>query len=143
MALVPTSYTNDTLRHYMLDVLQSVGPAAAWSAEDMDEQLIDVLLVCGVASAADETNVRKLRGVAAYYAWDKLVTAVSGDFSFAADGGQYTRKQVYDMAKERLQAAREKAAEWLDATESGDPSSTVLIGRIRHSDPYSLTYADV
>ena len=126
---IPSEYTEEELKTYMLGVLQSVGPASEWTTDDFDEEVIDVLLQYGVTDISQATDIGKLRAIARVISWRKLMSAVSGDFDFSADGGQYSRSQVFKQAQAQLSEAERSAADYLT-------ENAAVIGSMVFYDPY-------
>jgi hypothetical protein len=111
---IPSSYTEDGIAQYMLNVLENAGPAAEWTSADFEEQVVDLLLDYGVTDIASATDITKLRSLARVQAWRKVVAAVSGDFDFSADEAEYNRRVVFEHARTMLEEAERAAAEWLE-----------------------------
>lgn len=103
----------ESIKRYMLNDLEGVGPAADWQVEDLENAYIDLCLACGVDDIARETNQIKVRTLAKVFAWRKLVKALTGSFDFKADEGDYKMSQMYRAAMETLKAAERDADPWL------------------------------
>ena len=112
--------TEQSIKRFMLQDLEGVGPASEWDVEDMEQPYIDLCLTCEVADIADERNQIKIRTLARVFAWRKLVKAMSGDFDFKADNGDYKMSQGYEAARETLKNAERDAAFWLAAVGLSD-----------------------
>ena len=108
-------HTEQSIKRFMLQDLEGVGPAAEWDVEDMEQPYIDLCLTCGVNDIADERDQIKLRTLARVFAWRKLVRAMSGDFDFKADEGDYKMSQAYKAARETLRQVERDADPWLAA----------------------------
>lgn len=126
---IPTSYTDDELKAYMLGTLEGVGPSSAWAITAFDEQLNDVLIDYGVTAIASATDITKLRVIARVHAWRKLSRAVAGDVDFSADGGTYKQSQLHDMIADELEKAEADAAVY--AVSAVD---TIVIGSMQYGD---------
>jgi hypothetical protein len=110
---VPTSYTEESIKEFMLRTLEGVGPSSAWNTNDFEEQLVDLLLLYEVDDIAEATAITKLRALARVVAWQKVVAATAGDFDFSADEAEYNRRVVFEHARMMLEEAERAAAEWL------------------------------
>lgn len=132
---VPTSYTEEQIKQFMLNTLEGVGPASEWNTNDFQEQLIDLLLDYEVNDIASATNIAKLRALARVHAWRKVVSATAGDFDFSADEAEYNRRVVFEHARMMLEEAERLAAEWLSKnwatigslTWEDDPYRSVIV----------------
>lgn len=100
---------------FMLNDLEGVGPASEWDVEDMEQAYIDLCLTCGVDDISQEPNQIKIRYLARVFAWRKVVKAMSGDFDFKADDGDYKMSQAFDAAREVLRQAERDADPWMAA----------------------------
>lgn len=104
-----------SVKRFMLQDLEGVGPASEWDIEDMEQPYIDLCLTCGVDDITQERDPIKIRTLARVFAWRKLVRAMSGDFDFKADEGDYKLSQGYRAVTDRLKAAERDADPWLAA----------------------------
>lgn len=133
----PASYTEDTLAQYMESVLGPVAGALAYTAPDSYKEAVNEALLDygadGIASITGRENIRKLRVLARVQVWRQVVAAVSGDFDFSADEGDYSRSQVQEMALKALEIAEQEAMA-LGAI----PGYVVGIDAVKHiHDPYA------
>lgn len=106
-------HNETTVKRFMLQDLEGVGPAGEWDVEDMEQPYIDLCLACGVNDIVQESSQIKIRSMARVFAWRKLVKAMSGDYDFKADEGDYRLSQAYDNARETLRVAERDADPWL------------------------------
>lgn len=132
MAL-PSSYTESTLRDYMLSITANVAGALGWTASSFTEAVNDALVGYGVSDIADATDIAKLRSLAKLEAWRALADATVADYNFSADGGSYSRQQLHQQAVAALQRAEAEAVArgYADAF-----APAIALGSLVHSDPY-------
>ncbi len=121
---VPTAYTDDKIKQYMLSLLEGVGPSADWTTNNFNESVVDVLIDYGTTTVASCSDITKLRALARVHAWRKLASAVSGDFDFAADEAEYKRRVVYEHALRQLEEAERLAWRYLDRNQAETGSMT-------------------
>lgn len=126
---IPTSYSEETLKAFMLAALSGLGTALGLTAASFDEAVNDTLLAYGVSDIAQATDMAKLRGLARVAAWQVAVAAAAGDYDFSADGGNYRRSQLHEQARKGLAAAEADAALY-----GGDNQAS--IGVMAWTDPY-------
>lgn len=114
---IPTAYTEDSLKEYMLSVLEEVGAQFfEWSPDNFTEQVIQTLLWYGnVRDVAGATDLIKLRALAAYTAWLKAWGAAVALEDFEADGGNFKQSQIFKQIGQRLLAAWGEAYSYLPA----------------------------
>jgi hypothetical protein len=132
MAL-PSSYTESSLRDYMLFCVSALADTLGLAASDFSEAVNDALVAYGVTDIALATNIAKLRGIAKAEAWRLIVTTTVGEYNFSADGGSYSREQLHKHAVDALARAEADAISrgYMD---SGAPMITM--GSMKHTDPY-------
>lgn len=134
MAL-PTAYTEAELAAFIHAELGGVATALGWTVDggSYDEAVNDALYLANVsdiASVSGSDAVFRLRRLAMLAAWRRVVAAVSLDYDFSADGGDYSRSQVAAQA-----AARVRELETETAGYRGDYA--VEIQRVDHThNPY-------
>lgn len=126
---IPTSYSEETLKAFMLAALSNLGAALGLTASSFNEAVNDALLAYGVTDIAQATDIAKLRALARVAAWQVAVSAAAGDYDFSADGGNYRRSQLHEQARKGLAAAEADAAVY-----SGENQATV--GLMIWDDPY-------
>lgn len=114
---IPTAYTEDSLKAYMLSVLEDVGAQFfEWTPDNFNEQVIQTLLWYGnVRDVAGATDLVKLRALAAYTAWLKAWGAAVALEDFEADGGNFKQSQIFKQIGQRLLAAWGEAYSYLPA----------------------------
>lgn len=112
---VPTSYTEVTLKEYMIATLGAVATSLSWTtiSQQVEEALIDALIAYGVDDIADVTDIKKIRALAKLSVWQAVSREVSGDFSFSADGASYNREQVHAQAQLEIARAETDAMPYL------------------------------
>lgn len=134
----PASYTEKTLAQFMHVSLGKTAKALAINfgpndAGDYAEAVNDALLAYGtdnIASISDIANIQKLRALARVYAWQYVVSNFAALYDFSADGGQYSRSQLFKQAKESLGLAQQGALAY-------DPAYQINVVAIDHTqDPY-------
>lgn len=121
------------LSDYLNSTLGSLASYLDWSVSGGSYAPIvnDVLELYGVATEAEATNLQKLHAIAKAELWKKVMTEVSADYSFSADGGSYNRNQVYEMAKGNFEIALADALFYL-------PNYQIETGELTtEQDPYS------
>lgn len=130
---IPSSYTESSLRDYMLSVTANVAGALGWTAVNFTEAVNDALVAYGVTDSALATDVAKLRCLARAEAWRALVAATAADYNFSADGGSYSRQQLHEHCVAALERAEGEAVArgYMELL-----SSTIHLGSMKHSDPY-------
>lgn len=114
---IPAAYTEKTLGQYMQTLLGKVAGALALTAGPADagdfaEAVNDALLAYGTSDISTITglaNITKLRALARVAAWQYVVTNFAALYDFSADGGSYSRSQLYKQAKESLALAQQAA----------------------------------
>jgi hypothetical protein len=104
---IPSSYTETTLADYMMDQLKGIATMLGWTTtpDDYQEAVNEALLSYGaddIATIMGRDNLRKLRALAKIEVWKAALAAVTLDFDFSADGGSYSRDQVFQHIKDAL-----------------------------------------
>jgi len=135
---IPASYTEKTLAEFMHTTLGKTAKALAINfgpndAGDYAEAVNDALLAYGtedIATISGVANIMKLRALARVYAWQHVVNNFATLYDFSADGGQYSRSQMFKQAKESLELAQTQSLAY-------DPTYQVNVVAIDHTqDPY-------
>lgn len=107
---VPTAYTENELRSYMLSTTKAVSEVVGLRVTDFVDGSTDVLLMYGVSAIVDATDIAKLRALAKVVAWrtvnDYLVATA---YDFSADGGSYKLSQMKASAEKALELAEQAA----------------------------------
>ena len=111
MAL-PTSYTEQTLRAYMLTSLGSLAGALNLTADSFGEAVNDALSVYGVSAIADATDIQKLRAIARVEALELAKREAALAYDFDADGASYKRSQMAANIDRLLEAAKVEAVRY-------------------------------
>jgi hypothetical protein len=130
---IPSSYTEISLRDYMLSVTANVAGAVGWTAVNFTEAANDALVAYGVTDIALATDIAKLRCLARAEAWRALVAATAADIKFTADGATFERQQFHQQCVAALERAEGEA---VDRGYMELFSATISLGSIKHSDPY-------
>ena len=132
MAL-PSSYNEAELRAYMVTVTSNVAAALGWSEANFTEAVNDALVLYGVATIAEATDIPKLRTLAKVEAWRAVADATAADYQFSADGGSYSRQQLHQQAVAALERAEGDAVArgYVDFN-----TLTIGLGAVKHNDPY-------
>lgn len=128
----PLIYTEATFKVYLHAALGAAATALGWTVDggDYDEIVNETLLAYGVADIADAADIRKVRALGRREAWRGVITAVSLDYDFKADGGSYSRSQMQEQARQAFALAESEALPYDDAY-------TVEVGRLELDyDPY-------
>jgi hypothetical protein len=132
---IPSSYTENQLRDFMLASLQELGAVLGLTAESFAEAVNDTLLAYGVAEIANATNVAKLRALARVEAWRAAVAAASARIDWSEAGASFKQSQYRAAASDGLARAQMAAAEYGEAL----PGYVVSVGTLAISDPYAWT----
>lgn len=104
---IPTAYTEAEFKAYLHTVMGAVATSLGWTVAggSFDEILNDALGMYGTndISAVSGVNAAvKLRELGKLAAWRQVVTETATDYNFSADGGQYSRAQVNEMARAKV-----------------------------------------
>lgn len=100
------------LKDYIQSYLGKFGDYLGWTFE-YSVIVDDCLEVYGVATEVEATDTKKLHAIARYKTWEKVLVEVSQDYNFSADGGNYSRSQIYEMAKQNYLLALNDAQTYL------------------------------
>lgn len=130
---IPASYTESTLRDYMLSVTANVASALGWTATNFTEAVNDALVAYGVTDIANVTDIAKLRSLAKAEAWRAVVAGTAADIEFTADGASFKRNQMHEQAVAALERAEGEA---VDRGYMELFGSTISVGSMIHTDPY-------
>jgi hypothetical protein len=135
---VPSTYTEKTLAEYMQAMLGKVAKALELTAVpggagDFQEAVNDALLAYGtndISTISGMDNLLKLRALALKAAWQYVVNNFAALYDFSADGGTYSRSQLFSQAKQALEQAERQALMY-------DPAYQASVVRLDHMhDPY-------
>lgn len=108
MAL-PTSYTEQGLKLYMLTSLGSIAQAMSLTIESFGEAVNEALGQYGVSAIADATDITKLRAIARVEALKLAKAEAALAYDFDADGASYKRSQMAANIDRLLEAAKAEA----------------------------------
>jgi hypothetical protein len=114
MAL-PSSYTEATLKTYMLACLGGLGTVLGLTTDSFTEAVNDVLAAYGVDTIADATDIPQLRALAKVAALRTAQATAAGWYDFGADGGDFKRSQVAKQIDAMLATAESDALLYLDS----------------------------
>jgi hypothetical protein len=131
MAL-PASYTEATLKTYMLACLGGLGTVLGLTTDSFAEAVNDVLAAYGVDDIADVTDIPKVRALAKVAALRTAQAMAAGWYDFDADGGSFSRSQVAEQLAGLLAAAEGDALLYADGYTIGTGTLTYV------SDPYQF-----
>lgn len=136
---IPTEYTEATLKAFMHSELREVAEVLGWTvnAGSYDPIVDNTLELYGVSTITEAIDIKKLRLLARVALWRAVVTTVSLDYAFSADGGNFSRNQMVESARRTLQSLETDALSYLD-------SYIVQVAAL-HSpkDPYRVQDEDV
>lgn len=135
MAL-PSSYTEASLKTYMLTCLGGLGTVLGLTTDSFAEAVNDVLAAYGVADIANATDIPKLRALAKVAAARTAQNTAAGWYDFKADGGDYSRSQVAAQVAKMLVQAEAEALPYTDVYTIGTGTLTYA------NDPYPFDAAD-
>ena len=132
MAL-PTAYTEQTLKLFMLNSLGAIAQAMSLTIDSFSEAVNEALLVYGASAIAEATDIAKLRAIARVEALKVAKAASVTAYDFDADGGSYKRSQMAQSIDRLLQAAQVDAGRYSAeySIQTGSMSYT--------NDPYQWT----
>ena len=136
MAL-PAAYTDESFAAFLHAALRGTATALGWSVAggSYGEVANDALLLIGAGDVTAVPDIALLRAAGKLALWEAVATEVAGDYSFSADGGQFSRGQVHDHAVTMLAKARAAFDALNPANSSGDGVVEALA--IRRSDVYA------
>lgn len=130
---VPTNYTDDELLSYMVMSLGEVARYLRWDAEtfELQEALNDTLLACDATTASDVTDIKKLRSLARYHAFEAAQTAAMTHIQPMVKEEAVDRQVLFDMLAARLSQAWAQAFPYLGSSYAVSTATTRYVG-----DPY-------
>lgn len=130
-------YTPITFEQYLLDSLGATGIQLGWQTiGDLENVVVDTLLLLGVddiTTLVENADLRKLRVAGQLCLWRQVMASTAGDYTFSADGGSYSRDQVFAHAQQMM-AQAEAAAAALDIL---DTYAVTSLAANYHIDPYA------
>lgn len=108
-----------SLNNYLDDYLGTIADYLGWttSGSSYDAIISDTLEAYGVASEALAADTKKLHVIARYLAWKSVCVNTVGDYDYEADGGIFSRSQVYSMAEKMMFDCYAEASVYLDANQ--------------------------
>ena len=120
------------LADYLMSYLGQVGKDFGWTNKsDFGTIIEDTLLLYGVKTEAEATDLVKLRSLAKMVAWGFVLSSLSANYSFSADGATYNRNQYYEMAKSNYSNCLSECYMYL-------PDYSIETGKLNtEQDPYS------
>lgn len=131
---IPASYTETSLRAYMLKTVGGLGTRLEMTTGNFEEAVTSTLLAYGVTDIANATDLPKLRALADVEAWRVAWNEATGAYDFTADGSSFKRSDLAKQAKERLEAAEQTAM-----AHGGLVGYAVTSARLTHAnDPYQV-----
>ena len=103
-----TEETLTALLHQWLGI--SLSGALVWSAgtplpNSYSDMVVDILVLYGVDTMAEATELGRLRGLARLVLWRTAASALAGKYDISTDGQALKLSQMYDHAKEQAAAA--------------------------------------
>ena len=129
MAL-PSSYTETTLKTYMVSTLGNLAMVLGLDANAMAEAANDVTQACGVTNISGATDIALVRALARVAALRVAQTTAAGWYDFGADGGDYKRSQVVKQIGDLLAVAESEALVY-------DANYSMVVGVLHYAtDPY-------
>ena len=134
---VPTTYTEETLAQFIIGALSQVGSVLGWTTlADVQDVVDETLLAYGVDTIDAAMEVRKMRTLARREAWRAAAAGLAIHFDFSADGGSYSKEQLYTHAQEMFRQTEQAAYAY-------DSGYQVGVDRLRYvHDPYRVVDED-
>ena len=137
ISVIPSSYTEDMLKSYMVGRVRTIADLLGMTVDHFTESVNDVLIAYGVDDISNATDIPKLRALAHVQAWMLVAEVASGEYQFAADGGSFNKKQIYDNAVATLERLSITYAPYLPSTEIEIPEYRIEVGTTTHYDGYA------
>jgi hypothetical protein len=100
MSDLPESYTADTFREFLLDELEATGTVLGWTDKDhkaYKNAQRRTLRVLGETEIA-VSDAASLETVGTVEIWRGVLSEVTTDHNFSADGASYSKDQIYTHA---------------------------------------------
>ena len=133
----PTSYTEATLKTYMLASLGTLGTTLGLTTASFDEAVNDTLLAYPTTDVALATDITKLRALARLAAARQARTVAASWYDFSADGASFSRSQVLAALDGMIAMAETDAMAY-------SSNYAIGVGTMTYpDDPYPLTLVDV
>lgn len=137
---VPTSYTEDQLKTFMVTSLADVTTVLGWTVATAQvvEAVYDALFAYfgGSGAIADATNVPKLRAAARVAVWRAAVGALAAKYDVTLDSQSFRRGSLLAQARQALTVAER------EATALGVGTDVGVVLRVAHTDPYRAAAVD-
>lgn len=137
---VPTSYTEDQLKTFMVASLADVATVLGWSVATAQvvEAVYDALFAYfgGTGAIADATDMPKLRAAARVAAWRAAVGALAAKYDVTLDSQSFRRGSLLANAEKALEKAER------EATALGVGSTVGVVLTVKHTDPYRAAAVD-
>jgi hypothetical protein len=130
---IPGSYTEETLKTYMLTVPGQLGAVLGMTVNSFNEAVNEVLLAYGVATIADATDIPKLRALAKVEAWKVALAEAGARIDWSEAGASFKQSQYRAAAREGLLDAEAEAVRY----GGGLPGYEVTVGQMATYDPYA------
>lgn len=130
----PTAYTEATLATFMLAELGDVAGVLEWTAQShVQEAINEALLVYGVSTIADATDITRLRALARRQVWRSAINSLTTRYDFSNPEGEYKRSQMVKAAATRLAQAESDAMPY-------DPNigAAIVTSITSSADPYTI-----
>lgn len=131
---IPGSYTEETLKDFMLATLEDLGSVLGLTAARFTEAVNETLLSYGVSDIASATDIAKLRALAKVEAWKVAVKAASGRIDWSEAGASFKQSQYRTAAIAGLALAQSEAAKYGEDPLAGN---VVTVGKMSFPDPYA------
>lgn len=105
---------------------------SGWSAGDTTFVTSNTLRVYGVTNESDASDISKLYAIAKVESFKQVLSLISTKYSFSADGGNFSRSNVFDAVEKLYQDAISEAMVYL-------PANNVRVGNVDFTqNPYGL-----
>lgn len=139
---IPSSYTEDALKAFMLTALEDLGSVLGLNSDRFNEAVNETLLAYAtggpLTEIANATNIPKLRALAKVEAWKVAIRAASGRIDWSEAGAFFKQSQY------RLAAEAGLALAQLEAVQAGylpDAAAwtggEITLGQMSSYDPYA------
>lgn len=117
----PGAFTVEECALFCAQLAGPIGDALGWYAAAGDYQpVIDAALLAygdpfDLAQISGADPIKKLRALLRVEVWRRICDYTAGDFDFKADGGTFSRSQVYAQAVSQLHRAEADAIAFVPA----------------------------
>jgi len=115
-----------TLSEYLIAYLGNLATDLGYTSGSLSVVVSDTLLEYEVDTEAEAIDFKKLYAIAKVIVWKKILTDLVTAYNFSADGGNFQRSQMYDMAMKNYQDCINSALPYLSgyAIEVGEINFT-------------------